>query len=380
MVTYQKIIMSPKIFLIFVLIIGFLSIFWVYSEIVNNPSHPISSGSFPVNPVWVFKGNGRVVATPVVYDDRVFIRTMHAVYALDGASGQPLWYALSSAPAELSTAPLVTNCCLIIPEIGSRISTYSIDTGEFLWRTAGIDYSYGGSGPGSIEVLASIGDLFFVARSGWALNAYLVENADNIWERNVPSRSTLYLAVDKNIVYLSASPYLRAYDIYHGSLLWEIDFRTNVGVVLLEDDRLYMAVHLSEKSILALDKNTYREIWHIKDSEIERSDVRSLILDGEILFAAADRLIAISKNEGSIIWLSDYTGWLGKPVVLGNKIYVRNIETVLYAIDKSTGLITGRLVIQADTAMQHMPERGPATLGDLLIIPFGDNRVFAYKP
>jgi hypothetical protein len=30
--------------------------------------------------------------------------------------------------------------------------------------------------------------------------------------------------------------------------------------------------------------------------------------------------------------------------------------------------------------MKHEPERAPAVVDDLLIVPFGDNRVFAYKP
>lgn len=362
-----------------VIVLGLLA-FWLYSEVIDNPSQPIPSGDFPESPVWVFEGSGRVVSTPVVQGSNVFIRTMHSVYSLDGLTGHLLWRAISPAPAELSVAPLATHCCLIVPEEGSSIASFSITTGELLWRTPAIASNLRDSSIAWVEALASMNDLFAAARNDWKITAYIVENSEEVWERTVPNRSSLYLAANNDFVYLSAKSFLQAYDARAGNLIWEMNFDNNTGPLLLHNDRLYIALYSGERRIIALDPQTLNEVWNVKLSDIGDSEVRSMVVDGEILYAAANRLIAISKHDGSLRWKSGHTEWLETPVILHNTIYARNTGTDLFAFDKTNGLETGRLLIQADTAMKHEPERAPAVVGDLLLVPFGDNRVFAYKP
>ena len=71
---------------------------------------------------------------------------------------------------------------------------------------------------------------------------------------------------------------------------------------------------------------------------------------------------------------------LETPVELGEMIYVRDLETHLYAIDKNTCEVEGTMTVQQNNSALRTTERSPIVVEDLLIVPFGDQRVFAYRP
>jgi hypothetical protein len=60
-------------------------------------------------------------------------------------------------------------------------------------------------------------------------------------------------------------------------------------------------------------------------------------------------------------------------------VIVRNRANGLFVFDTNTGEQIGKLKVKYNTSMKHDPERSPAVYKGLLIVPFGDNRIFAYK-
>ena len=88
--------------------------------------------------------------------------------------------------------------------------------------------------------------------------------------------------------------------------------------------------------------------------------------------------------DGCIHWLfgsnsSNPFYKLGKTVILRNTLYVRDPTTNLYAFDIQTGKYSVALKIQANwPSMDSL--RDPIGASSLLVIPFGDDRLFAYFP
>ena len=66
--------------------------------------------------------------------------------------------------------------------------------------------------------------------------------------------------------------------------------------------------------------------------------------------------------------------------MLRDKLYVRSIGSKLYVLGVDTGYETGKLLVRVNTAIPTKPIRSPVASNGLLIVPFGDNRVFAYRP
>jgi hypothetical protein len=121
-------------------------------------------------------------------------------------------------------------------------------------------------------------------------------------------------------------------------------------------------------------------LWQINLKQIGGTAVRAITIENDSIYLAAQQLIAISSVDGSIKWVSESFGFLETPVMSENNIYIRTIGPALYMLDKISGKENGRLVVQANTQMEHQPYRGPAVVGDLIIVPFGDHQVLAYRP
>jgi outer membrane protein assembly factor BamB len=349
--------------------------YWLGVYIPDYPPEPKSYGDFPTKPVWVMEASEKITATPVVIGSKVFVRTEKFVYLLDSANGNVLYRRLSLSGDPLMLTPQIWGDVLVVPEKYSNLAVISIDTGKLHWRTISSDLN--DPDEKSIDSFLVQGNSVLVARANWKLTSYDMATGSVKWSQWVPSRAILQLATSSQRVYLSVDNIIRAYDIEQGDLLWEKDLGMRVGPILSEDKTLYVAG--SGGPILALDEDTLEERWILSDLEVT-SEIRYLTLDKDVIYMSADRLYAFSKDTGRLLWTSEKTGPLEVPVIIGDRIYVRNTETTLYSLDAETGRETGRLLVQVNTPMKHEPPRGPAVSGNFLLIPFGDNRLFCYRP
>ena len=332
--------------------------------------------------MWIFEADGRVISTPVVKNSLVFIRTKDSIYALDGMSGKIIWQAKSRYDYYLSVAPQTFENYLIVPEKYSRVGIFDIKTGQRIWQfLSNYEGRKDANFNSNVEELTCINNILYVARKNWKLSSYdLINNLVN-WENNVEGRTSLYIAADDQAVYLGSGHSLLAYEAKTGKKLWQIDYESFVGPILLDGTTLFVTLnYLNDTRLVALDLGTLLVKWQINYNLINETLINSLTIEGGVLYAGGSKLTAISKDDGSIMWSTREIGNIGKPVVINNKIYVRNTKTSLFEFDIETGQELGYLLIRADTPMKNEPERGPAVADDLLIIPFGDNRVFAYLP
>jgi outer membrane protein assembly factor BamB len=196
----------------------------------------------------------------------------------------------------------------------------------------------------------------------------------------VPNKAILDVETDGNVVYLSTSDTLQGIDPSTGEVLWEKDFGSLITKILLDGNTLYLLLPFGQESLVALDLNTLQENWSIAATEFNNEELRTILSEGDVLYVGGDRLYALSKDNGSILWESEETGHLEQPLVIGNKVIVRNKEKELFLFEAESGGRIGSLGVRINTLQNRSPGRSPAAFGDLLIVPFGDHRVFAYRP
>lgn len=224
------------------------------------------------------------------------------------------------------------------------------------------------------------GDKLFVPRVSWYLSAYDINSGNVLWENRVPNKAILDVETDGNIVYLSTSETLRGIDPSTGEVLWEKDFGSLITKILLDGNTLYVILPFGLESLVALDLNTLQEIWSVAATEFNDDEVRTIHSKGDVLYVGGDRLYALSKGNGSKICESEETGSLEQPLVIDNKVIVRNKDKELFLFEAGSGEKIGSLGVRTNTLQNRSPERSPVAFGNLLIVPFGDHRMFAYRP
>lgn len=364
-----------------VLIIAFIGILSVRQKISElNPISPVSYGDFPITFLDILIVDNEVVSTPAVNGQVVFVRTSDMLYAFDVLENKLLWKVLSPYDKALSLPPVTVDALVVVVESGSSLAAFSTETGKLIWRTPEIEIAKIDPVTASIQAVAVNSKYIFVARFDWTLTAYDLKSGEFVWDYKVPGRTNPYVQANENNVVLAVGDTVKMLDAKTGVMLWDVVIRGYSGPIVLSNDTLYIT---DEKNILlmSLNVNTREYNW-IKDYRSVIGEYEySCVLDAEnYLLVSTEKLMSVSKSDGAILWTTERLGTLECPLILGNKIFVRNTINYLYELDVASGQELGRLRVQANTPMQHEPFRSPVSMGNLLLVPFGDNRIFIYLP
>jgi len=361
--------------------IGLLCILVLFAPLTFPPSltEPEPVGVFPHKPIWVFQAAEQIITAPVVKDRWIIVRTSKGVYWLD-VKGVPLQRVEISGFTCLNCfnrAPIVCEEWLLVPEGKRALSAFTLSTGALVWTAVprsrtGLYYYTPSDVP--VESIACGKGIAYVARFNWSLTAYKLLDGTVLWESSAPGRSSLSLATDGRIVYLGGYTYIRAYDGFSGELLWSKNLGAFVQAVQLVGETLYIGLFKAPFLAINVDSRTLR--WQV---DVPAGEYPFLI-DGDTLYITNQgHLIAISREDGQVLWQKEWPGAnLGSPIVANGVLYVRSTHGYLYALEASTGREVGGLRVQPDGPFVFASDRGPAVAGDLLLVPFGDNRLLAY--
>jgi len=340
----------------------------------------VATGVLNTAPIWTFRTTDRITSSPVGDDKgQVYIRTLNSVIALDALSGLQLWSAESPSNFPLSIKPYVFGEYLLVPEKDSRVATFSTATGQLIWRSPLIDTVLTHPTAIEIEAISFSESLVYVARFDWSLIAYRLTDGEKIWEANTAGRANPYLASDKKTVYLGLGSLLKAYDSKTGTLLWQQDIDGYIGPMRINGNVLYVSDE-ANPSLLAIDLSTREVLWRKYYNQINEFEIGCISLINDAIYIGAEELIAIYQNDGTVIWSSPKLGRLECPVNLGDYLFVRNTGTTLFAFKRETGQKVGELRVEENTTMKHEPDRGPAVVYELLLVPTNNNLVAAYRP
>jgi outer membrane protein assembly factor BamB len=265
---------------------------------------------------------------------------------------------------------------VIVVENQSSLAAYSIDNGELVWKTPAIEGT--NYVTFSIRSIAFDDQNLYTARFDWGLSAYDLKTGEMIWRQNLPSRTSPHIAVGKSFVLLVAGKKISAFDAKSGSKLWDKEVGGYMGPILLDGNTLYASDEEKAK-LFSLDLDSGKINWEKSYSTIKSSEYYCISEFENNLLIAAQELLMVSKVNGEIIWATDELGILDCAIVFKDSVYVRTASTNLFSIDGKTGLEKGRLFIQVDSQMTHDFFRSPVVVNGLLVVPFGDDRIFVYQ-
>jgi outer membrane protein assembly factor BamB len=369
------------------ILIGLLSLLLVCSLLYviniylpNNPFEPIATGDFPKAPIWIFKGDSQITSTPLIFGDHVFIRSEKSIYSVDPRTGTVIWRTELKGSAPLSAKLLADGNMLIVPEEDLNIAVLNIEDGRLLWDSYWQFLGYVTPGQSSIQDMLIYKDILFVARKNDKLIAYNIKDGNIIWTVMSPDRENLALALDNDNLYFSGGTDLFIYEPSSGVLKQKITFTDRIGPIAYANNVLYVGFQTGQVFVRAIDTNTMKEIWQVTTAQVNDTDPRYFVLYNENLIASGGKLSIISIPQRNLVHNFEITGYLEHPVIYKDNLFVREIGPELYMFNFNNGKLIGQLKIQENTPSMYEPERSPAIAGDLLLVPFGDNRVFAYQP
>ena len=227
--------------------------------LIFQPIQPVADGDFPNQPVWIFEASEQVTATPLVYDSKIFIRTLDTVYALNSHRGRSIWQSMSLAQGRLSSrSQEAFGDNLVVPESNSQISALSVQNGDTKWKDepseTGVDPSFYSIEDVMIEFLI----LFLLLDEiGELQTASELDIGDIIWEQEAPDRSTLSLTSSPEFVYLASGHTVEGDEIKNGTLLCRIIFNHSVGSILYDEGMVFITFPYGEYNLVAFDSRQF---------------------------------------------------------------------------------------------------------------------------
>jgi outer membrane protein assembly factor BamB len=378
---------SPLLFifpLLFVFLLGVGYLIKLYLNYYILPLEPKTSGEFPRTPEWIYQASNEVVSTLVTDGNMIFIRTCCSVEAIESKKGNLLWRIDSDAPSrirenDIVLPPKVRGNILYVPERGSTIAAYTIDTGQLLWKTPQININFESPDSARVEDFEIKDNLLFVARWSWSLSAYNLLTGDLIWETPVLQKAHMKILLDLQCLYLNENTILRCYDSANGKLLWERNYGFIITSMLLVDRTIYLAEINDSPSIAALNLDSMQFSWNRKLGNISENPLIWLAVAGDRLYATGNGLYAISTKDGTILWSTKESDVLKSLVIQDGYIIVRNKGQDLFLVETNRGQVVGHMDVKNLGSELYFDDRSPVFAKKLLIVPFGDRRIFSFR-
>ncbi len=299
--------------------------------------------------------NGRITATPVVADGRIFVLdTRTRLAAFDAGSGRELWRVDLTPKDE--------------------------DEGGF---GGGITYARG-----RVYAATGFGDVVAVdARTG-----------DEQWRRRIgiPMRAGPTVAGERLFV-ISYDNQLHALSVATGEVLWtHVGISENAGLLGAASPAVeggIVVAAYSSGEIYALRADNGRIAWSDSLTRVRRVTALSVLSDivgqpvidrGQVIaISHSGTMAAIDMRTGTRIWDQDIGG-LQTPWVAGNFIFVVTTDAEVVALSRRDGRIRWVRALERfknpDERKEPINWSGPVLAGDRLVLVSSNGKAVAVSP
>ena len=358
------------------------TLFYKSVSLINSNSQQKNSGIFLNMPVvWKIRTSEDVISSLVQDEKNIYFRTTAFVYALGGQTGKEIWKYPSRVPDGFALPPYIADSYLVVPETDSSITILKKDTGELVWQSGPPQSNFTSSENFAVENVGLSENIVLATRFSWNLTAYDLLSGNSLWEFDLPSRTNPYMVINNGVVFLGVGQQLIAIEAETGKILWQLEIPGYVGNLFFdEDENNVIVADVEGPSLLFVDPEKGK-IMGRKDLNISSEFGINCMIDyGDNLIVSADGLSIISKSTGIEKWHVNNVGHLECPVIIGDKLFVRNTGTRLFSYDLVNGINLGEMMVGANTPMAHEPNRSPVSLDGLFIVPVSDNELIAYRP
>ncbi len=291
----------------------------------GTPAHlGVADGPAPTleRVVWRFKTDGRVLSSPAVVGDAVYIASTDGrLYAVDRATGRERWRYATQGP--ISSSPAVASGLVFISSVDGFVHAVDAATGERRWR--------------------------FATRGERRFTAPGIHGAIPRSER-MPDPFDVFLSsptIVGDVLYVgSGDQHVYALDVQSGAQRWA--FATG-DVVHASPTVVGGVVYIGswDRNLYALDAATGRERWRYTtgaDTVIynQVGIASSAAVAGGIVFVGGrdGHFHAVDAATGALRWKHDNNGgWtIGSPAVRDGVVYFATSDGRRFkALDAATG-------------------------------------------
>ncbi len=295
--------------------------------------------------VWKFKTQGRVLSSPAVSGDRVYVASTDGrLYAIDRTTGTERWQFASKGP--IASSPAVHGDLVYVSSVDGNVYAVDAATGKQRWA------------------FATKGERRFTAPG--------IHGAIPRTER-MPDPYDVFLSsptVAGNTVYIgSGDQHVYALDAVTGALKWQ--FATG-DVIHASPAVANGLVYIGswDRNLYALDAATGRERWRYttgNDTTIynQIGIASSAAVAGGLVFVGGrdGHFHVVDANTGVLKWTHDnHGGWtIGSPAVRDRIVYFATSDGRRFkALDAATG------VVKFDLANKAISFSSPALAGDIV--------------
>ena len=293
--------------------------------------------------VWKFKTKGRVLSSPAVSGDRVYVGSSDGrLYAIDRASGAERWQFASKGP--IASSPAVHGDLVYISSVDGLVYAVETATGKQRW------------------VFATKGERRFTAPG--------IHGAIPRTER-MPDPFDVFLSsptVANNTVYIgSGDQHVYALDAVTGALRWQFEAGDVIHASPAVANGL-VYIGSWDRQLYALDAATGRERWRYTTGNDTTTYnqigiASSAAVAGGLVFVGGrdGHFHAVDANTGALKWTHDnHGGWtIGSPAVRDGVVYFATSDGRRFkALDAATG------AVRFDRANKAISFSSPALAGN----------------
>ena len=311
---------------------------------------------------WKFKTTGKVISTPVVDGDAVYVgSTDHKLYAINRADGSLRWSFDTYGP--VNSSPAVDQGLVMFGSIDGRFYAVDAATGKQKWmfRTAGESRFTTPGIHGAIprtEMMADPFDVFLSSPTVAKGIVYFGSGDHNVYALDVATGTLKWKfktgdvvhaspAVVNNVVYIGSwDRNMYALDAMTGAKLWQ--FQTGA------DSAIYNQVGIASSAAVingvvffgcrdghfyAVDTKTGAQKWNV-DNNKGWVIASPAIKDGVVYFPTADgqKFKAVDAATGAVKYsITMKTISFSSPAIVGSTIYFGTSDGWVHALDLSNG-------------------------------------------
>lgn len=357
------------------------------------PAPPSGSPTVPMRVRWryamrhleIFSYNPTESAAPVVQDGRVYVASGRgaSLYALDAATGAPLWTYRTRGRVE--STPALGGGRVYVADAKGRLHGVGEPDGAPLWRV-----ELGGLPTAGVLYHAAGVERVVVGTNDNRVHARNAANGAELWtyRREPPADLSIYGTASPALVRLSSGEAyvtgfsdgtLVALRPSNGTVLWETRlvttgrFRDVDGTVAQVEDRLYVTTYADE--LFAVEAESGRVLW----SAAPGGATGIVVADGRLYHGVdSGELIARDPADGRELWRWQLpAGVPTTPVVAGDFVFVASSSRSIYAIRASNG----SLAWEYDPGWRVSGSwAAPAVLGPRVYFTSNVGTVYAFEP
>jgi outer membrane protein assembly factor BamB/tRNA A-37 threonylcarbamoyl transferase component Bud32 len=302
----------------------------------SSSSSTITLGS-KIKPLWSFRCEDEIRATPLYYDGNVYIGCYdNNLYALNGGSGEFIW----KYPTEggIVSRPAVFEDNIFFGSEDHRLHVISARSGKVVW-------TYYTDGPIRSSPRITEGHAFF-GSDDKNVHAVNVNTGRAAWKFDTASevRSTPFVSQENVYFGCEAGDFYAV--TFKGELKWRFKAKRSItSSPWVQQNVTYFGS--TDGMLYALDANTGFMLWRFR---MDKGSIASpCVAENFVITASADgNIYGVDMRSSREAWRFETGNQVASsPVIYKDAVYCGSVDGYLYCLEYRTGRLRWKFETQA---------------------------------